>query len=104
MHKYLCVLISFTILIAEVDNLEDDVQEIIRQRAEHVRANRPVYEQDASISGIMILPEFYENRNFKPAWINLNNIEGLFRLIQDMRLEGANPLDLSGYRSRIYSG
>ena len=93
MYKYFFVLISFAILIAEIDSIEDDVQEIIRQRAEHVRANRLVYEQDASISGIRILPEFYENRNFKPAWNNSNNIEGLFRLIQDMRLEGLNPSD-----------
>ena len=73
--------------------LADEVQEIIRQRAEQVRTNRPVNEQDASISGIMILPKFYKNRNFKPAWINSTNIDGLFHLIEDMRLEGLNPAD-----------
>jgi len=88
MLKYLFVLISFAILIAEVDNLEDDVQEIIRQRAEHVRANRPVYEQDASISGIKILPEFYEDRKFKPAWNNSNNIEGFFCLKKNPDFSG----------------
>ena len=80
MPKYLFILISVTILFSESGTLEDGVQEIIRQRAEHVRANRPVYEQDASISGIRILPEFYDNRNFKAAWMNSNNFERLFLL------------------------
>ena len=35
-----------------------------------------MYLQDASISGILVLPELYERRDFLPAWTNQQNIEG----------------------------
>ena len=41
-------------------SIEDDLHEIIMHQAEYVHDNRPVYEQDISISGIVILPKVYK--------------------------------------------
>ena len=93
MLKYYFILLCMTIVFAEAGIIDDEVQEIIRQRAEDVRTNQLVYQQDASLSGIIILPELYENRDFKPVWTNSDNIDGLFKLIREMELEVLSGLD-----------
>jgi len=70
-----------------------EVQEVIRARAEYVREFSNTYLQDETISGVIILPIFYENRNFMPAWSDMKQIDQLFNLIESMILEGLNPLD-----------
>jgi len=71
--------------------LADEAQEIIRQKVEHVRQFEEMYIADETISGIFILPPLYERRDFRPAWNNKDNIEDLFKLIEEMDIEGLNP-------------
>ncbi len=89
--KYMIVmtlgLISSQVLLA------DEAQEIIRQKVEHVRQFEEMYISDETISGIFILPPLYERREFRPAWTSENNIEDLFKLIEEMEFEGLNPAD-----------
>jgi hypothetical protein len=55
-----------------------DVKEIIRTRAEYVREFRDTYLKDETISGIFVLPIFYENRDFMPAWTDNQKVDQLF--------------------------
>jgi murein L,D-transpeptidase YcbB/YkuD len=70
-----------------------DVKEIIRTRAEYVREFRDTYLKDETISGIFVLPIFYENRDFMPAWTDNQKVDQLFSLIESMILDGLNPKD-----------
>ena len=70
-----------------------EVQEVIRARAEYVQEFRDTYLQDETISGVVVLPIFYEKRNFMPAWTERDKIDQLFDLIESMILEGLNPQD-----------
>jgi len=88
-YLFVILILNATLLWAS----EDAVQEIIRDRAEHVRQFKEMYLQDASVSGILVLPEMYEQRNFLPAWNNPGNVEGLLHFIEEVNREGLNPLD-----------
>jgi len=94
-HRIISGILLTVILIVLSDNLlyADEAQEIIRQKAEHIRQFKEMYIADDSISGIFILPSLYERRDFRPAWTNQGNIEALMKLIKDMALEGLNPED-----------
>ncbi len=89
MYLFPLLILPFQTLLAS----DEAVQEIIRQRAEHVQQFKEMYLQDASISGIVVLPELYERRDFLPAWTNPRNIDGLLRIIGEMDREGLNPAD-----------
>jgi murein L,D-transpeptidase YcbB/YkuD len=87
----LCIV--FTTSIQLFANSSQEVQEVIRARAEYVQEFSDTYLKDETISGVIILPIFYENRNFIPAWSDVNKVDQLFGLIESMILEGLNPLD-----------
>jgi murein L,D-transpeptidase YcbB/YkuD len=90
------LLFLITLLILPFETLlasDEVVQEIIRERAEHVQQFKEMYLQDASISGVVVLPILYERRDFRPAWIYQQNIEGLLRIIGEMDREGLDPAD-----------
>lgn len=70
-----------------------EVQEVIRARAEYVQEFRDTYLQDETISGVVVLPIFYEKRDFMPAWTEREKIDHFFGLIESMILEGLNPKD-----------
>ncbi|MBE9529800.1 MAG: L,D-transpeptidase family protein [Proteobacteria bacterium] len=89
MYLFPLLILPFTTLLAS----DEAVQEIIRSRAEHVQQFKEMYLQDASISGIVVLPKLYEQRDFRPAWTNPRNVEGLLRIIGEMDREGLYPAD-----------
>ena len=68
-----------------------EVQEVIRARAEYVQEFRDTYLQDETISGVVVLPIFYEKRDFMPAWTEREKIDHFLDLIESMILEGLNP-------------
>ncbi|MBW2590423.1 MAG: hypothetical protein JRD71_06850, partial [Deltaproteobacteria bacterium] len=89
MYLFPLLILPFTTLLAS----DDAVREIIRSRAEHVQQFKKTYLQDASISGIVVLPKLYKQRDFRPAWTNPRNVEGLLRIIGEMDREGLYPAD-----------
>ena len=86
---YILLINSFQIIAAT----PQEVQEVIRARAEYFQEFRDTYLQDETISGIIVLPVFYENRNFMPAWTDEKKVDQFFDLVESMILEGLNPLD-----------
>jgi murein L,D-transpeptidase YcbB/YkuD len=91
--KFSLVIFTITLLTTVLWATDDEVRDIIRERVEHVRQFKEMYLKDASVSGIIVLPEFYEKRNFSLAWNNPENIDGLIRIIDEMDLEGLTPSD-----------
>jgi murein L,D-transpeptidase YcbB/YkuD len=72
---------------------DQEIKELIRARAEYVQEFRDTYIEDEAISGIFVLPIFYENRDFMPAWTDKGKVDQLFDLIDSMILDGLNPKD-----------
>jgi murein L,D-transpeptidase YcbB/YkuD len=91
LFKSITILVLFTINLFATSDL--DVKEVIRARVEYALEFKENYIQDETISGIFVLPVFYENRDFMPGWTDNRKIDQLFDLIDSMILDGLNPKD-----------
>jgi murein L,D-transpeptidase YcbB/YkuD len=84
------------LLVSGVSNVlasEDSSQEFIRQKVEQIRFSGELAIGKTSIASVIVLPEFYERRNFRLAWTNPETVEQLFRAIKDIKNDGLNPED-----------
>jgi murein L,D-transpeptidase YcbB/YkuD len=93
LKKFSLTIVLLVLLTTMLQATDEEVRDIIRERAEYVRQFKEMYLQDASVSGIAVLPELYERRNFYPVWTNPNNIDGLLKMIDEMDREGLTPSD-----------
>ena len=69
------------------------VQEEIRKRTEWMRAGDLVTVEEAPIVAIDFVPAFYENRQFRPAFTNLANIDALIAEIKASEDDGLRAVD-----------
>ena len=77
MFRLFFIILILTIISTTINLYasDEEVREIIRQRVEQARQFEDIYLQDETISGIRILPDFYEGLNFMPAWQNMIKID-----------------------------
>lgn len=97
----LFLFVSFNQLSAvTIKNFSPDFQEIqnqLRTRIELISMDQGLKIKDNLIYSTVILPKFYENRGYNPAWIEMNGInsevDSLIAVIRYCDLEGLNPKD-----------
>jgi L,D-transpeptidase YcbB len=77
------------IAAAEIDH----TQAIIREKVEQQKLFKSLKVGGASVASSIVLPDFYERREFKRAWVEDTSIEDLFRAIRDSEAEGLDPRD-----------
>ena len=68
-------------------------REILRERAEAIRAGDSVRIQGATIAGRNVLPAFYERRAFTLAWTDPQKSAQLIQAIRAIEEDGLNPED-----------
>lgn len=68
-------------------------QEIMRKRIEQLRFSDGLTIGNERITSSIVLPEFYERRNFRPAWTNPDTVSQLINAIKNSDKEGLNPDD-----------
>ncbi len=89
------ILYFFTLLLIPLILCSQEVSEdeIIRTYCENMRQNIEVEISGTSIAMHNIISEYYEQRNFSPAWNQQQDISDLLQLIDESRLEGLIPED-----------
>lgn len=85
---------------------ENIVQEIMRKKIEQIRFSEGLVIGEERISSSIVLPEFYERRNFRLAWTNPDTVSQLIKAINNSDKEGLNPKDyhltqIQHFRSEI---
>jgi L,D-transpeptidase YcbB len=71
----------------------DHPQEIIREKIGQLRLLKTLKIDEATIAATIVLPDFYAQREFRPAWVKQAAIEDLFRAIRDSVADGLDPQD-----------
>jgi murein L,D-transpeptidase YcbB/YkuD len=71
----------------------EEIQKNIRAAIEQMTQSKKLKIGDVWIAAIAILPEFYERRDFKPAWTTTDKIHDLMRAIDDIEMDGLIPDD-----------
>jgi murein L,D-transpeptidase YcbB/YkuD len=90
------VLLLVTVMFAapallQADN--DDATTIISARVGQLLNGVEVKIGRAPIASTVVLPAFYERREFRPAWADPRNLDALLSAVRDSTAEGLNPLD-----------
>jgi L,D-transpeptidase YcbB len=95
--RVLCILgdiaallgLGFGIASANIDHS----QEIIREKVEQLRLFKSLKIGEASVASSIVVPDFYERREFQLAWVKQSSIEDLFRAIKESDADGLDPQD-----------
>jgi murein L,D-transpeptidase YcbB/YkuD len=66
---------------------------IIQARVGQLRNGAEVRIGAASIASTVVLPEFYERREFRPAWTDPANVDALIESVRGSLADGLNPED-----------
>ena len=77
----------------EKSDQSEEIQKNIKAAIEQMTQSKKLKIGDDWIAAIAILPDFYERRHFKPAWIASDKIDNLMRSIDDIEMDGLNPDD-----------
>ena len=104
MFKYvlsiLFIFFSLNILISEglaVKTTSEALSEGLRARIEAERYNKSYVCQGEMVCGLSIIPKFYANRGFKPAWYGKTGVfkmaDALLETIRESAREGLRPSD-----------
>lgn len=94
MHSSKLTILIFSLINASLviaDNSQ--VEEKIRQKIEEFRSSGQLSISGVDIASKMVLPDLYENRSYRAAWINPERIEDLINLVGRADEEGLLPDD-----------
>ena len=86
-------LLAFVLALSLPAAAQDLVQETILQRMHQLQATGGLAIGDEGIGAVRLLPEFYERRNYLPAWTNPALVRNLLRRIATAENEGLDPDD-----------
>jgi murein L,D-transpeptidase YcbB/YkuD len=90
----LCGLLAFLMLCFHYAAAQSDqTDEIIHDKIEQLRQSQRLRIGGTVISSPIVIPDFYEQRNFRLAWVNRAAIEDLFRAIRESEADGLDPRD-----------
>lgn len=87
------ILILFKLIAPAVEAEDGLTNEIIRDKIEQIRSFEEVKLGDASIASANVLPEIYENQNFRPLWAGSDVIVQLLDVVRNIKDDGLNPED-----------
>jgi len=65
----------------------------IEARVGQVRNGERARAAGQALASAVVLPDFYEQREFQPAWTEQENVDALLRAVRDSALDGLNPHD-----------
>ena len=71
----------------------ESAQQVIRDKIKQHRYVKPLKIGPASVSSTIVLPDFYERREFRLAWEKRSCVDDLLRAIRDSETDGLDPRD-----------
>jgi len=88
---------------------EPGVQEAIRTEIEQLRETGRLSADGIEVASGELLARIYENRNFEPAWTDVEKMDELIRLVESTAEDGLDPADyhleaLNRVRKRLAAG
>ena len=90
----LCGVVTLLVLGVSLAAAElDRTQGSLREKVEQQRLFKNLKIGDASVASSIVLPDFYERREFELAWVKHTSIEDLFRAIRESEADGLDPRD-----------
>lgn len=90
----LCGLLAFLMLCFRCAAAQgDQTEEIIRAKIEQLRQSQRLKIGGIVISSPFVIPDFYEQRDFRLAWVNRAAIEDLLRAMRESEADGLDPRD-----------
>ncbi len=103
MHVLIKLALLSISLIASIaaPTVSDDLQNAIRVEIEQLRISGQLSLGDVHIASGDLLAEFYERRNFQPAWTTIAQTDSLLAAIEDSYLEGFDPADYNLEKIRL---
>jgi L,D-transpeptidase YcbB len=81
--------LGLSIASAEIDHS----REIIREKIEQLRLFKSLKIAEASVASTIVVPDFYERREFQLAWVKQTSIDDLWRAIREAEADGLDPRD-----------
>jgi murein L,D-transpeptidase YcbB/YkuD len=93
--SFLVLLLSSTVGIhgSFAQTESDPVREAIRDRVEHLHSAEPLVVGGGHIVSTVILPEIYDHRHFRPAWMDTAKVHQLLDAVRTMDGDGLVPAD-----------
>jgi len=91
--KLLLIILGLVCLAAAAQAQSTDVRDILRTRVEQIRQSGEFQIGEDFISAVVVLPEFYENRDFEPAWTERHKVQNLLKAIRGIQADGLYPWD-----------
>ena len=87
------VMLSLHCMAASAEAQDDAIREVLRSRVEALRETGRLDIRGSRIPSVIVLPDLYERRGFRPAWRDARTIEQLVRAIADAAADGLDPRD-----------
>jgi murein L,D-transpeptidase YcbB/YkuD len=87
------VLLSLHGVTSSARAQEDAVREALRSRVEALRETGRLEVRGSRIASVIVLPDFYERRGFRRAWVESRTIDQLIRAIGESAADGLDPRD-----------
>lgn len=78
----------------------DAIRDVLKSRVDVLRKTGQLEVRGSRLASVIVLPEFYERRGFRPAWQS-RTIDQLFRAIADAEGDGLDPRD---YHQQLLTG
>jgi L,D-transpeptidase YcbB len=86
------ILVSLYCATSDAVAQDDGVRDALKSRIVALRKTSGLEVRGSRIASVIVLPDFYERRGFRPAW-EPRTIEQLFRAIVDAEADGLDPND-----------
>ena len=87
------VMLSLHCMAASAEAQDDAIREVLRSRVEALRETGRLDVRGSRIASVIVLPDLYERRGFRPAWRDARTSEQLVRAIADAAADGLDPRD-----------
>jgi murein L,D-transpeptidase YcbB/YkuD len=87
------VVLSLHCIALSAEAQDDAIGEVLRSRVEALRETGRLDVRGTRIASVIVLPDVYERRKFRPAWRDPRTVEQLVRAIADAAADGLDPRD-----------
>jgi murein L,D-transpeptidase YcbB/YkuD len=87
------VALSLHCMAARAEAQDDAIREVLRSRVETLRETGRLEVRGSRLASVIVLPDFYERRGFRRAWVESRTIDQLVRAIGDAAADGLDPRD-----------
>lgn len=85
---------TITLLLAcAMVQAEATLRASIQTRVEAIGAGETISVGDTALASRILLPAFYAQRNYAPAWVNPESVDQLLGAIESVEHDGLNPVD-----------